>query len=349
MNTPSAEFQLRFLDYLQRIFDEGEFTATYKFALLMALADLSVERGDDSDTELTLTSQEIARKFIGYYDRQARPFPATGGGDEPIVLHQNTGKQARIVNIVREAQAEYVFKVKRAGMRLRSDNRLVADVARTVRDQPLWRLQVLGRDADGFFYPNIGTGHEITLRPGVAYCFRRFHGFVHGLAQNRWVAFIRERRQNLDVLGETVDLGAFLFGSERAVLSAYRTMLVDIQSKCCFYCNEDLKTSEVDHFIPWSRYGTDLGHNFVLACRRCNHDKRDMLADVRHLEHWVRRNEDHGAAMNGYFEEQQLVHDLPGSVMITKWSYQQAENVGAHVWRRGSDTAGLRGSWRRFI
>ena len=42
---PSAEAQLSFLNQIQRLFDEGEFVATYKFALLTALTELSVERG----------------------------------------------------------------------------------------------------------------------------------------------------------------------------------------------------------------------------------------------------------------------------------------------------------------
>ena len=44
---PSPEAQLAFLSKLQRLFAEGDFTATYKFALLIALADLAVERGRD--------------------------------------------------------------------------------------------------------------------------------------------------------------------------------------------------------------------------------------------------------------------------------------------------------------
>ncbi len=42
MKVPSAEKQIRFLNNIQRLFTEGGFTATYKYALLMALADLSV-------------------------------------------------------------------------------------------------------------------------------------------------------------------------------------------------------------------------------------------------------------------------------------------------------------------
>ena len=36
---PDDRGQLDFLQHVQRIFDEGEFVATYKFALLIALVD----------------------------------------------------------------------------------------------------------------------------------------------------------------------------------------------------------------------------------------------------------------------------------------------------------------------
>jgi hypothetical protein len=40
MSPPSPDEQLQFLKNLQRILSEGGFVATYKFALLMALAGL---------------------------------------------------------------------------------------------------------------------------------------------------------------------------------------------------------------------------------------------------------------------------------------------------------------------
>jgi hypothetical protein len=40
----SAASDLDFLRKIQRLLSEGEFVATYKFALLQALADLSMER-----------------------------------------------------------------------------------------------------------------------------------------------------------------------------------------------------------------------------------------------------------------------------------------------------------------
>jgi hypothetical protein len=45
---PGDRGQLDFLQHVQRIFDEGEFVATYKFALLIALVELAIERGDDT-------------------------------------------------------------------------------------------------------------------------------------------------------------------------------------------------------------------------------------------------------------------------------------------------------------
>ena len=88
----SATSELDFLRKIQRLLSEGEFVATYKFALLQALADLSVEqplflkRGKG----LKISVESIAEKFIEYYWRQAIPY-APDLGHEGI-LRQNTGR-----------------------------------------------------------------------------------------------------------------------------------------------------------------------------------------------------------------------------------------------------------------
>jgi hypothetical protein len=66
---PSPDHQILFLSKLQRLFAEGDFTATYKFALLIALADLAVERGRDDGDALLISNNDIARKFIELYRR----------------------------------------------------------------------------------------------------------------------------------------------------------------------------------------------------------------------------------------------------------------------------------------
>jgi hypothetical protein len=69
---PSPDEQIQFLVKLQRLLDEGLFVASYKFALLLALADLSVEAGDDSGAPLPITTDQIAGKFIQYYWRRTK-------------------------------------------------------------------------------------------------------------------------------------------------------------------------------------------------------------------------------------------------------------------------------------
>lgn len=73
MSTPSAEAQLEFLTSLQRLLAEGQFTATYKYALLLALADIAVESGDESGSPLAIPTKSLAEKFIQYYWRQVVP------------------------------------------------------------------------------------------------------------------------------------------------------------------------------------------------------------------------------------------------------------------------------------
>lgn len=57
MQPPAPAEQIRFLRNVQRLLAEGLFTATYKYALLAALADRSVELGDDSGSPFCLRSR----------------------------------------------------------------------------------------------------------------------------------------------------------------------------------------------------------------------------------------------------------------------------------------------------
>src|SRR5215469_17044406 len=203
---PSPERQIQFLVNLQRLLDEGQFVASYKFALLLALADLSVEQGDDSGAALPLTSEAIAGKFIQYYWRQAVPYPAA---TDALVLRQNTGKQAAILNLVRSARGRRgdslpAFMNQRAHWR-----QLVREVAQIVRIMPLWKLQTVGAERLDFLYENRGAGSTIELRPGVAFCLRKFHALISDLVRGAWARYVRQ--QNLDIIGEVTDLHEFLF------------------------------------------------------------------------------------------------------------------------------------------
>lgn len=337
---PTAEEQVRFLLSIQRLLGEGLFTATYKYALLLALADLSVELGDDSGEALELSTQRIGEKFVEYYWRQTLPFL---GND---VLRQNTGRPPVVVTLLLRARVkhgEHLADAKRDSANWRT---LVNGVADNVRAMPLRYLQNVGRHSLAFLYdpPNGKAPTTIRLYPGVAYCLRRFHGLVAELVQAAWTRWVRQ--QNLSVIGETSDLHEFLFGAERSNLGLVRTPLQDLQRGACFYCHRKMRgRTEVDHFVPWVLYPLDLGHNFVLAHRECNSAKRDLLASEEHLTAWVERNQAHGEALGREFDRLGVLHSLPSTTRITRWAYGAVFNGGGLTWKSKQTLVPLTGEW----
>ena len=101
---PSPERQIQFLVNLQRLLDEGLFAASYKFALLLALADLSVGQGDDSGAALALSTDAIAVKFIQYYWRQALPYPAAD-----LTAHTSYSSRRATTGSIRAARRAGIY------------------------------------------------------------------------------------------------------------------------------------------------------------------------------------------------------------------------------------------------
>ena len=216
---------------------------------------------------------------------------------------------------------------------------------------PLWKLQQVRSGIDDFLYSNVGKGAAISLRPGVVYCLRAFHSQIIMIVEGAWVRWIRECNNNREILGKSTDLRTFLFGGSRATVADFRPFLHELQGGKCFYCENRLRnSSEVDHFIPWSRYPSDLAHNFVLAHRGCNNDKRDMLAARQHLIRWVDRNRVDRAAIAQHSEAKTFRHDLSSTIQIAHWAYSQLERSDGGTWvARGQPAAPLEPNWRKYL
>jgi hypothetical protein len=88
---PVGRRSARVLATLQRLFAEGEFTATYKYAQLIVLSDLAVELGTDDGAALTLTTRQLAERFVHLYWRHASPY----GTGRPRLAALRTQLQAR--------------------------------------------------------------------------------------------------------------------------------------------------------------------------------------------------------------------------------------------------------------
>ncbi len=146
---PTVQAQLKFLKNIQLILQSGSFSSTYKFALLVSLSRLAIEKGENAGGSLSLEYTDIAEKFIELYWKQAVPYVFNDKGQ--LILNQNNGKQVAIVNRIIELRQSY----SSFGL-LRRDSliwlNLVKDVARTVKEMPVRYLQNINGQNFEFLY-----------------------------------------------------------------------------------------------------------------------------------------------------------------------------------------------------
>lgn len=328
---PTPQEQLRFLKQIQQILQSGNFTSTYKFALLMSLVRLAIEQGKDTGEALTLDYLDIAEKFIDLYWKQALPFQFNEY--EPFVLQQSSGSQAAIINHIRQAQSQ--FKTLAAARR---DHafwlKLKRSVATTVRQMPVVYLQNMNGQTVEFLYCLADAKKQLHLLPKVMYCLRQFSEIIEELCQKRWIDYIRGNRKNLLVLDGLPDLNEFMFAPSRNQLGQVANILIDLQQCQCFYCGKNLKNRKyaVDHFIPWSLYPADTGHNFVLADEACNSQKSNYLAAEHFLEQWMTRNQLHNQIIQTEISQLGFLTDIERSHRVAGWAYEQARENGYLMW-----------------
>lgn len=328
---PSAEAQLRFLAKLQRLFAEGNFTATYKFALLISLADLAVELGADDGAELTLSNRQIADRFVQLYWRHTMPYGADGSATEAGVLIQNVGRQAAVLSAIAEFRTTFpgiTFQQARITFGFEP---LIAKVASVVFAQPLNYLQNFGGATDPFLYVRSARG-GITLKHGVAYFFRRFYTLVQQMSRTRWVEHIKANRRNHAILGDTTDLEDFLFSASRQSLAIVATHLRKLDGPQCFYCGRNVTEADVDHFVPFSLYPRDQAHNFVLAHPNCNRSKSDTLAAKPHLERWLERLVTRTDELTEIGAIAGMATDGSTAHKVAMWGYKTASSTGGRAW-----------------
>lgn len=329
--SPTPEAQLQFLSKLQRVFAEGDFTATYKFALLIALADLAVEMGADNGDELMVTTRQIGLRFIGLYWKHSLPYGTGRQGSEAGILVQNNGAQAAVVSAISQFRMQTHTHTLLSALLHPGFNGLLGAVSATVSAQPLTYLQNFGGGTDEFMYERAGPG-KIRLKPGIGFCLRRFYPLVQQLARSHWIGHIKGNRRNVCILGEADDLEEFLFASSRQSLEIMSNGLRKLDGQQCFYCGHSLTTADVDHYIPFAQYPRDLAHNFVLAHSACNRSKSDTLAALPHLERWLERIQRHSEALAEIGADAGFVIDAQTTHRVGSWAYANAVASGAQAW-----------------
>lgn len=342
----AESFSLQPLQLAERIIqllEQGRFSATYKFALLIALMDLCLEKtGEQGVPPSLLTTRELADKVIALYWPQCQPY-APSSTDEARLLSQGGSQktQAEILRLMvdfkNEAQLNPAASLPLHRARMHAPDawtRLLDEVEWKLIEMPLPRLQFVGKQEDRFLY-DIGWhlesregGERISIRrrevrayqqgksssfdnrilfkPGVSQQLVQLSGVLRPLIHRQWAMMVAQVNEM-----EESRLERFLFGMDRIPLQPVQNGLVQLQQKRCFYCQETLRNDvQIDHFIPWARHPDNAIENLVATHAACNHNKRDFLASVEHVAHWRRRLE----------QEQDALTNL---AQKTSWESQQ--------------------------
>lgn len=342
---PSAEDQVAFLGKLQRLLAEGDFQATYKYALLASLADLAVEHGADDERPLELSIRQIGARFIEFYWRHAAPYGVGRADAMPGVLVQNKGVQAAVISniLAFRDRTGIVTELQARSHPAYAD--LLSEVSDTVSKQPLNFLQNFGGATDEFLYERAGRG-RIRLKIGIAFHLRRYHALIQDLVRSRWLGFIRANKLNRTILGEADDLEESLFETSRRSLGLMEQGLRKLEGAVCFYCKQSLREAEVDHFVPFVHYARDLAHNFVLAHPECNRSKSDTLAGKEHLERWLERLEVRRDAIAQVGIDAGIVVDPMVCRRVAAWGYDNAAMAGGQGWIRPQQYEPMDASYR---
>lgn len=149
VDIPSSQQQLKFLKQTQQVLQSGSFSSTYKFALLMSLTRLAIEQGNDTGAALHLDYLDIAEKFIDLYWKQTLPFNFKQ--DENLILLQNNGKQAKVINLIFDAQQKFKTLAE-----TRRDHaywfNLKKTIAANIKKMPVKYLQNINGQSIEFLY-----------------------------------------------------------------------------------------------------------------------------------------------------------------------------------------------------
>jgi diadenosine tetraphosphate (Ap4A) HIT family hydrolase len=150
-----------FVEKILTLLNQAQFTATYKFAVLLALVDLCMEHATDQGAAPTsVTTPQLAEKVLALYWPQATAFGGSRVRGGARVLRQNAGSAqgARILSLIADFRVRHAdASMPLARARLAAPAafaELTREVEWTLIEMPLPRVQILTRrgDEDRFLY-----------------------------------------------------------------------------------------------------------------------------------------------------------------------------------------------------
>jgi len=288
---------------LLRVIDEGKRIATYKLALLIALIDCCAAGADSNGRAPSqLHTRDIARQVLKLYLPQARLY--LGTTQDPLQLRQisqnNSVALSAVLKLHLLAESKGLRSVTVIAARLPTEYEQCLDVIeQAFARYPIRLLQTVGKENRPFLYDFDWTesvslkalhspgGGVMQFKSGAADHLLRLAPLLRPLIELHWTKMVARLNQ---IATEDQRLHDHLFGAERTAFpKELRAGLMDLQQGSCFYCNSRLGAStQVDHFVPWSRWPNNAMENLVLA-DSCNSHKSDYLPAMKHVDNWSQR------------------------------------------------------------
>jgi HNH endonuclease len=275
-----------YITVLYQIVAAGQKTNSYKFALWRALASLAPTTNAGNPQ---LSKRDLSPLFLEYYWPLDVTYHLRQGIDpdkDPIVMK-------RIRQLMEAGTITHGETLRHFEKRAPSEYKVLYEkVAREAFDEVIPRFhRVRGAAIAPQIFTHTGTegnaGEVVKLTDGGRQFLMEYKALINYIAISGWVRFT-EQFTSAPRLHDKID-GTNL---QRGALSRWRASLMAIQQGKCFYDeSHEMSLSEVDHVLPWSFVLEDMTWNLVLACRKCNNDKRDRLTDIVTLRRLCARNE----------------------------------------------------------
>lgn len=328
-----------FLEKLIQLLAQGGFTSTYKYAVLLGLVDLCIEAGQPPTS---VTTTQLARRVVELYWPQAREFEPNS------VLRQNAGGQAEILRLIAaytRPQPDRVSASWAAHLDPGGFSALLLEVEWVLIEYPLPRVQRVGAHLDPFIY-QIGWDTAVKRsdflqrgrrRPEFDNTIRFLDGASAQLVQLAPLLAPMLRSEWTQKVSQLNDLRLqqvqqFLFGTERSDHADLQRPLRLLQNGLCFYCRQGLTgQSQIDHFLPWSRYADDGLDNLVLVHQSCNREKLHFLADLEFAKGWAERSLRESDRLDEISSEARWARDRRRTFGVVATVYQGVPD-GVRLW-----------------
>lgn len=268
---------------VERILERGQFTNSYKFALLRALAAYGKEPGTG---EVIVETEWLAEQFISYYWQLAVRFnvrQATVPDKDPVVMkyiramvdQRGLSPETRLTDFKKNSPNEYF--------------RLAKMVAANSFGDVVSRFHTVGRTkVEPALYKEVGGG--LCISADARAFLNSKSKSLDMLAIGSWVRFT-EKFTSAPRLYEKIRG----LPPKRLALKSYREFFQNtLRMSNCFYCGlEFLSQPHVDHVVPWSFVAEDKVWNLVLSCDRCNSatEKGSQTPPDRFIQDLIGRNQ----------------------------------------------------------